>query len=116
MKLWDVAPHPELTCDRAPNAAYLAAQPGDQYVLFLTEGGPVGLDLKAAPGTSAGKWVNVETGEWSRAIRLQGGAVVSLEAPGTGPWVAAFVRGPTTLRNAVRILHQPSSRLWCVFA
>jgi len=92
VKLWDVEPHPELLCDRAPNAAYLAAKPGDQYVLFLSEGGPVALDLEAAPGSFTGKWVNVKTGEWSRVIRIQGGGTVSIKAPGKGPWAAAFVR------------------------
>ena len=92
VKFWDVEPHLELLCDRASNAAYLAAKPSDQYVLFLTEGGPVSLDLKAANGSFSGKWVNVKTGEWSRPIRLQGGAVVPIKAPGKGPWIAAFAK------------------------
>jgi len=102
VKFWDVTPHLELLSDRAPNEAYLAAKPGECYVLYFTQGGSVKLDLTTAPGTYHITWISVSMGcvvETSQKggyrlmdKTLQGGGVVTLSAPYKGGWVAAIVK------------------------
>ena len=50
IKLWEVEPANHLLSDRADNEAYLAAQPGQAYALYFTDGGSVGLDLQERAG------------------------------------------------------------------
>jgi hypothetical protein len=90
IRFWDVEPHIELLSGRQDDEAYLAAKPGEQYVLFFTDGGSVGLDLKACPGTFALRWVNIRTGDWGPKTGVKGGKTVAIKAPGEGPWVAAI--------------------------
>ena len=93
VKFWDLEPHMELLSDRDENEAYLAANPGQQYVLFMTDGGSVDIDLQGADGRLGGRWADVSTGEWGQSFQLVGGAHAALAAPGAGPWVAAIVEG-----------------------
>ena len=74
--------------DRLPNEAYLSYIPDRQYAIYFTQGGTVGLDLRAATGSFRLTWLNLATGQWERATPVQGGAPVSLEAPGGGSWIA----------------------------
>ena len=102
IKFWEVEPHMELLSDRAPNEAYLAARPGDRYVLYFTYGGSVGLDLSRAPGTFHITWISVSMGRVVESSArggyrlmdkaIQGGRVVTLSAPYKGGWVAALVK------------------------
>ena len=92
VKLWDVDPHMELLGNRAENEAYLAAKPGEKYILFLTDGGSVELDLTGFDGRFSGRWINVHTGEWGQDLALDGGGAATVSAPGEGPWVAALVK------------------------
>jgi len=91
VKLWDVEPANELLSDRAENEAYLAAAAGRAYLLYVTDGGSVGLDLKTVPGTFVVRWVNIATGEWGEKGTLQGGAVATIKAPGRGQWAVAIL-------------------------
>lgn len=93
VKLWDVEPANELLSDRAANEAYAAARPGTAYVIYFTDGGSVGLDLKGADGAFEVRWIDVGTGEWGERGTVDGGGVVNIAAPGKGHWVAAIVRG-----------------------
>ena len=92
VKFWNVEPRIELLSDRQPDEAYLAAKPGEQYILFFTDGGSIGLDLKACPGTFALQWVNIRTGDWGAKADLSGGKIAAIAAPASGPWVAAITR------------------------
>ncbi|MFQ6131953.1 MAG: hypothetical protein ACE5R4_07960 [Armatimonadota bacterium] len=92
VKFWDIRPHMELLSDREENEAYLAAKPGERYVLFFTDGGSVGLDLDDAAGRFTGRWINVNAGEWGDGIELAGGGVVTCQAPAAGPWVAVITK------------------------
>ncbi|MCU0980492.1 MAG: hypothetical protein MUF25_15165, partial [Pirellulaceae bacterium] len=60
--------------------------------LYFTNGGSVGLDLRQAPGRFDIRWIEIATGEWSQRSSIDGGAVVAIDAPGPGNWVAAIVR------------------------
>ena len=92
IKLWDVETHMELLGERSKNEAYLAADPGKQYILFMSDGGSVTLDLTKSKGAFNVEWVNVRGGKWSGKGRLQGGKRVTVKAPKKGPWVAAITR------------------------
>lgn len=92
VKFWDLQPHQELLSDRAPNEAYLGAQPGQAYVLFFCQGGSVGLDLTGAAGPLTLRWIEIATGEQTATATLEGGRVTSVTAPGEAPWVAIITR------------------------
>jgi hypothetical protein len=92
IKFWDIEPRMDLLTDREDDEAYLAAEPGRQYVLFFTEGGSVGLDLKGHRGKFQLRWINIRTGNWADAATIPGGKVVTIKAPDKAPWTAAIIR------------------------
>ena len=92
VSFWDIEPHMELLNNREENEAYLAAEPGAQYVLFFTDGGSVELALTGHAGDFRGRWVDISTGEWGKKDEVQGDAVVTITSPGTGPWLAVMSR------------------------
>ncbi len=95
IKLWDVEPHMALLKDRRPNTAYLAAKPGEQYALYFTHGGSVGLDLSDDDGEFGLTWISVTEGrvyEPQKAPEIRGGGIVKIDAPFKGGWVAAIVK------------------------
>jgi len=85
-----VEPANSLLRERAENEAYLAAAPGQAYLLYFTDGGSVGLDLRNAPGTFVARWVDISSGDWGRREVIQGGGVATIPAPEKGPWAAAI--------------------------
>lgn len=102
IRFWEIAPHMELLAERETNEAYLAAQPGEKYVLYFTHGGSVKLDLSQSPGTFNITWISVSMGRVVENSQrngyrkhdktLAGGQIISLEAPYKGGWVAALVK------------------------
>lgn len=92
VKLWDLQPANDLLSDRAPNEAYLAARPGEAYTLYFTDGGSIGLDLTAAPGSFQVRWIDIAKGEWAARGTIEGGRVTALTAPAKGQWVAAVLK------------------------
>ncbi|HUS81049.1 MAG TPA: hypothetical protein VM283_07255, partial [Armatimonadota bacterium] len=92
VKFWEVEPHMELLTDREENEAYLAAKPGEAYIVFLCDGGSVGLDLTGVEGLLSLRWVDVSIGGVTVGAALQGGDIAQLQAPGQGPLVAVITR------------------------
>jgi hypothetical protein len=96
VKFWDVQPRLDLLTNRDPDEAYVAADPGDAYILYFTKngGGQVGLNLDDYQDTSYElAWVNVGTGRWGLTRSLSGGGTVSIERPDdSSHWVATIVR------------------------
>ncbi len=92
VKFWDVLPMGNLLREREDDEAYLAAKPGEAYILFFTNGGSVGLDLGDHPGSYAVHWVNVSTGKAAGITQIESDGVASISAPAPGPWVAAIIR------------------------
>jgi hypothetical protein len=92
----------DLLSDRESNEAYLAANPGESYSLYFTNGGSVGLDLSGAPGSFDVTWISISMGVTTRSSAtgryrlidktIQGGRVVTLSAPYKGGWVVAIVK------------------------
>ena len=92
MKFWDIEPHMELLSDREKDEAYLRAKPGEQYLLYFTQGGSVGLDLQNHKSMFEVRWIDIERGEWGDATRLSGEGVVTIAAPTPSPWAAVITR------------------------
>jgi len=88
--LWDVEPRMDLLRDRQEDEAYLAASPGRMYILYFTDGGAVGLDLKKHAGTFNLGWVNIKTGDWAGNTQIKGAKEVAISAPGKGGWAAVI--------------------------
>jgi hypothetical protein len=92
VRLWDVEPANHLLSDRAEDAAYVAAKPGEQYALYFPRGGSVGLRLPGLDGTYRVRWIDVETGDWGETADVGAGRSPSLQltTPGPGMWAAAI--------------------------
>ncbi len=90
--MWEVSPAMELLSNRETDEAYLAARPGEKYLLYFTDGGSVTLDLSGYSHTFSMRWINVSTGDWGQSASLEGGSKVNISAPGKSGWVAAIVR------------------------
>jgi hypothetical protein len=82
----------ELLKDRLPGEAYLAARPVEQYALYFTYGGSVGLDLSDVKGPFKLKWISITEGSWVKEEVIEGGSLVTVTAPFNGGWLAAIAR------------------------
>jgi hypothetical protein len=92
VKFWEVETMQDLLSEREEDEAYIAAQPGERYALFFTDGGSVVLNLAGHAGSYLLKWIDISTGDWGPESVLQGGGPTPLAAPGLGPWAAAITR------------------------
>ena len=91
VKFWDVNPNNNLLSGREENEAYLAAKPGDKYVVFFPDAGEVEVDLTEYNSAFTLKWMNVRSGEWHSEKEIDGGGIVPLKTPGGNEWVAVVV-------------------------
>ncbi len=91
VKFWDLEPDLSVLSDRQPNEAYAAVRPGRAYVVYFTDGGSVGLDLRKYADQFEVYWVNITTGQWGPKSTLKGGQIVTLSAPGKGHWTAVVI-------------------------
>ena len=85
-----------LLIDREINEAYLAFTPGEQYAVYFTDGGNVGLDLRDDPGDFEMKWLDISNSKWLEEQEISGGNVIELQAPDEGHWVAVIVSSGKT--------------------
>jgi hypothetical protein len=92
VNFWEIRPRMDLLSNREDDEAYLAAEPRRKYVLFFTDGGSVGLNLKGGRDRYQLRWIDVRTGNWADKKAITGGKVVTINAPDKGPWAAAIVR------------------------
>jgi hypothetical protein len=92
--LWSVKPANELLSDREPNEAYLAADPGTAYILYVPAGGSVIVDLTEGKGPWIVHWVEIASGEWGPKQQIAAGGMTPLTAPHKGSWAAAITRRP----------------------
>ncbi len=92
VRFWEVRSHQELLSDRQSDEAYLVAKPGEKYLLYFTQGGSVGLNLKGHRGEFHLRWVDITTGELSPETRLAGDQIVTIKTPGDKTCVGVLVR------------------------
>ncbi|MCS7254572.1 MAG: hypothetical protein NZ781_11195, partial [Armatimonadetes bacterium] len=92
IKLWEVEPASHLLTDREDNEAYLAAQHGQAYALYFTDGGEVGLGLKGFDGKFDVRWVDINTGKRGKYETIKDGRIAKIRAPKQGHSVAAVKR------------------------
>jgi hypothetical protein len=74
-----LVPHPELASTR-----YCLANPGQEYVVYLPEGGETAVDLSTASGPLAAEWIHAGNGTKQPAPEVAGGSRRTLRAPFTG--------------------------------
>jgi hypothetical protein len=79
MDLASTAPHPELASTK-----HCLTQPGQEYLLYLPNGGETTVDLSTAPGSFQVEWMNPIDGKTSSAEAIAGGAKRTLKAPFSG--------------------------------
>jgi hypothetical protein len=95
VRFWNVRPEMALLSDRDFDEAYLAASPGEKYILYFTHqgAGSVGLNLEGYLGdTFKIYWVNIDTGEWGPEASVDGGSIQKIYRPDdSAHWVAAIL-------------------------
>ncbi|MFK8115633.1 MAG: putative collagen-binding domain-containing protein, partial [Rubripirellula sp.] len=76
------------------NSKYCMANPGEMYLVYLSEGGATELDLSDAAGEFQLSWFNPRTGETTNsADKVSGGAKAKVNAPDKEDWLAVIKRG-----------------------
>ncbi len=93
VKFWDISHKNDLLHDRESDEAYLACRPGTSYVVYFSDGGTIGLDVKAWPQEFTLHWINITNGEWGAKLTMTGGNVLPISAPQKGPWAMVMVSG-----------------------
>ncbi len=79
MDLAATEPHPELASTK-----HCLAHPGQEYLVYLPDGGETTVDLSAASGSFRVEWLNPTDGKTSTADAITGGAKRTLKAPFNG--------------------------------
>ena len=87
LNLTKAVPSVELATSR-----YCLAVPGEQYLVYLPEGGALTVDLSAARGDLPVEWFNPATGEAQAGPSVAGGAPRSVSAPFAGDAVVYLAR------------------------
>ncbi len=92
LDIFKAEPNNHLLRERQDDEAYVAAVPGQQYVIYFPNGGDVRLDLKDADAALQVRWLEVLqsrwVGEWEEIAEDD---FARLKTPGDGPWVAVLV-------------------------
>ncbi|MDZ7369773.1 MAG: DUF4038 domain-containing protein, partial [candidate division KSB1 bacterium] len=73
---WKMSPN-----DALVNNGYCLADPGNEYVVYSRNGGPVTINLSAVKGTLDMQWMNPKTNEHSSITKVNGGGSVTLTPP-----------------------------------
>jgi chitodextrinase len=108
-KYWLLEYHPELFSSRPG-----LADPATEYVIYLSAGGNITVNLSAASGTLNVEWFNPRTGVATAAGTTTGGASRSFTAPDTNDWVLhiskpADSEAPSVPTNVQAIAQSASS-------
>jgi hypothetical protein len=76
VNLTTLVPHPELASTR-----YCLAHPGQEYLVYLPDGGEITVDLSATSGRFTVEWIDAAQGTSRPAEEVAGGAPRSFKAP-----------------------------------
>ncbi|MFV0593448.1 MAG: DUF5060 domain-containing protein [Draconibacterium sp.] len=89
--LLNLLPHDEML--RSGDNVILAANPGNEYVVYDEDGGSFSIDLSNAHQTFTAEWYNPLNGEITPIGRIKSGTVRSFDTPTTGfDWVLHIFR------------------------
>jgi hypothetical protein len=80
LKWWKMEPCDDLVSQ----AAYCLAEPGQQYLVYLPEGGTV--KVKLAKGKYNARWFSPRNGQWKPIGIVSGPEWTSPRAPDNGDW------------------------------
>ena len=79
--------------ERDENEAYIAAKPGEKYIIYFTEGGMVGLNLIDYQEKFCLRWIDINTGDWLKGqTYLEGGQIVNISTPSQNPSIAMILK------------------------
>ena len=92
ISMWEMDAHMELLSERQSDEAYLAARPGEKYLIYFTNEGGVRLNMEDVQGEFVLKWINISKGQWRYEQPLEGGQKVELSAPARGGWIAVILK------------------------
>ncbi len=90
VNVFESEPYNELLSDRDPGEAYCMVFPGREYVVYFPEGGSVSLYYAAFRGEVTLEWCEVLSAEWSEAKIIEPRAMIRMECPGEGHWIAVL--------------------------
>lgn len=94
LRYWELAPAPGLV--NPPNLS--ATVPGEQYLVYAPEGGPVTVDVRAARGPLVGFWYDPRHGEAGRPFMVSPGAAFETDAPDREDWALLLTTaGPSAV-------------------
>lgn len=85
---WELSPTYDYLLNVSRNKAYTMADPGNLFVVYLTNGGNVKLNLRKYTDSYQISWLNVLDSVWVEGFTTKAGVLVDLNAPGAGPWIA----------------------------
>lgn len=87
MNLVDMKPHAKLASTK-----FCLADPGQEYLVYLSKGSEVTVDLSASSKSFAIEWFSPRTGDTIKKGKVKGGSNQPFKAPGKGDWVLYLVR------------------------
>lgn len=88
--IWRVAPRMDLLAERDENEAYLAAEPGEAYLLYFTNGGSIQLKLES--GKYRLNWIDGKSGKEGDYSDIYSSGEYPISTPSDGPWLAAILK------------------------
>ncbi len=78
--------------NKLASTEYCLANPGEEYLVYLPDGGKVTVDLSGAKGVLSCEWFNPSSGKATKAAMVSGGARRELKAPFNGAAVLHLLR------------------------
>lgn len=91
LEFWTMKPHNKVVSDS--KEAYCLAEPEQQYLIYLPEGGSVSLNLPQGQYNS--NWFNPYNAFTHKPQLLTGGSTLKINAPNNNDWVLVITRRET---------------------
>ena len=90
--IFSMNPRNDLLSQRVTNEAYCLAEPRRQYAVFFTGDGDgrVRVELTPTERPLQLRWLDISTSLWEQKTTISGSGACTLQAPGSGHWVAVL--------------------------
>ena len=90
--IFSMNPRNDLLSQRVTNEAYCLAESGRQYAVFFTGDGDgrVRVELTPTKRPLQLRWLDISTSLWEQKTTISGSGACTLQAPGSGHWVAVL--------------------------